>query len=205
MSSKGNLIVISAPSGSGKTSLARQVLKQVGGLEFSVSHTTRRPRPGEKHGVQYFFVSEREFERMIEAGAFLEFARVHGNYYGTSTEFVSRRLEAGCDVLLDIDVQGALQVKAVRPEVLSIFILPPSRAVLEGRLRERAHDSSEVIERRLEMATEEVGHFADYDYLIINDDLEMSARELQSIVLAARCRTRARAARAAEIVATFEK
>ncbi len=205
MSSSGTLIVISAPSGSGKTSLAHRVLGKVSRVEFSVSHTTRSPRAGEQHGVQYFFVSVEKFEQMIQAGAFLEYAKVHGNYYGTSAEFVRRRLQAGQDVLLDIDVQGARQVKALEPEALSIFILPPSWEILESRLRERDQDSAEVIERRLEVAREEVRHFADYDYLIVNDDLETSARELQSIVLAARCRTRLRAGRVAAIVATFEK
>lgn len=205
MSSSGNLIVISAPSGSGKTSLTRRVLEEVDGLEFSVSHTTRTPRPGEEHGVQYFFVSVREFEAMISADGFLEHARVHGNYYGTSKDFVRRRLQAGVDVLLDIDVQGARQVKQVRPDVISVFILPPSWEVLEERLRGRAEDSPEVIERRLQTARQEVRHFGEYDYLVVNDNFETSARELQSIVLAARCRTATRAERAARIAATFKQ
>ncbi len=205
MSSNGTLIVISAPSGSGKTSLARRLLDRVPDLEFSVSHTTRRPREGEEDGVQYFFVSVARFEEMIQAGAFLEHARVHGNYYGTSAEFVRRRLQAGKDVLLDIDVQGARQVTAVRGDLLSIFILPPSAQVLEQRLRERAQDTPEVIERRLAVARREASHFRDYQYLIINEELEKSVAELQSIVLAARCRTPDRSERAAAILATFER
>ncbi len=205
MSNKGNLIVISAPSGSGKTSLALRVLQRVPGLEFSVSHTTRQPRPGERHGVEYYFVPVGQFEEMIEAGEFLEHARVHGNYYGTGVRFVQERLEAGVDVLLDIDVQGARQVTAVRGDLLSIFILPPSAQVLEQRLRERAQDTPEVIERRLAVARREASHFRDYQYLIINEELEKSVAELQSIVLAARCRTPDRSERAAAILATFER
>ncbi len=203
MSNKGNLIVISAPSGSGKTSLALRVLQRVPGLEFSVSHTTRQPRPGERHGVEYYFVPVGQFEEMIEAGEFLEHARVHGNYYGTGVRFVQERLEAGVDVLLDIDVQGARQVKAARPDVASVFILPPSPEVLEERLRQRAQDSSEAIDRRLEVARQEIRSFEEYDFLVVNDDLETSARELQSIVLAVRCRTAVRRERAARIVARF--
>ncbi len=203
MSSRGNLIIISAPSGTGKTSLAGRVLKLVEGLQFSVSHTTRRPRATERDGVEYFFVDPKRFEEMIAQGAFLEWAHVYGNYYGTSREFVESELGKGTDVLLDIDVQGAEKVKRSMPEALSVFVLPPSREVLERRLRNRGLDDEEVIEARLRVANEEIGKCLDYDFLIVNESIEKSAVELQSIVLAARCRIDRRRGTAQRVLASF--
>ncbi|HSR68439.1 MAG TPA: guanylate kinase [Acidobacteriota bacterium] len=205
-SQRGTLFVISAPSGAGKTSLATGLLGSVAGLEFSVSHTTREPRQGEEHGVDYFFVSLDEFERMIAEQAFLEFARVYGNhYYGTSRQFVLAKLERGRDVLLDIDVQGALQVKRQIPEAVLIFVFPPSFEVLRERLRRRGLDGSNEIERRLSLAAQEIVHHDRYQYLIINDDLEKSQDELRSIVLAVRCGSARRREAAGRICRTFEE
>lgn len=203
MSNRGSLIVLSAPSGAGKTTVARQVLEQVGGLIFSVSHTTREPRRGECHGANYFFVSEKEFQQMVQQGAFLEFAEVYGNYYGTSRAFVERQINAGIDVLLDIDVQGAQQIKRSIPEAVLVFLLPPSLEELATRLRNRALDNEKEIARRLEIAKKEIHHFREYDYVIINRDFEHSVAELKSIVMAARCRLGQRMQEAAEISKTF--
>lgn len=203
MSSKGNLVIISAPSGTGKTSLASRVLDAVPNLKFSVSHTTRQPRSGETPGVDYFFVTTEVFETMIAADAFLEWAHVYGNYYGTSREFVESELEQGNDVLLDIDVQGARKVKDMAPDALTVFVLPPSQADLEGRLKSRRLDNPAAIKERLKVATDEIQRFRHYDYLIINERIETSAIELQSIILAARCRIDRRVAAADRILETF--
>ncbi len=203
MSSKGNLIVISAASGSGKTSLAHRVLREMPGLRFSVSHTTRKPRAGEKDGVDYFFVSSAKFEAMIREGAFLEHAHVYGNYYGTSSEFVEAQLAAGQDVLLDIDVQGAMAVKKRMPEAVTVFVFAPSYDVLGDRLRRRGLDDEAVIRARLDIARGEIRCYREYEYVIINDDIEKSVLELKSIVLAARCTTDRRLDRAEEIIKTF--
>lgn len=203
MSSKGNLIVLSAPSGSGKTSLASRVLEELPGLKFSVSHTTRKPRTGERYGVEYYFVSEPEFKEMIGSEAFLEYAFVYGHYYGTSKEFVEGALESGDDVLLDIDVQGAMNIKNLVPDAVMVFVLPPSLEVLQSRLRLRALDEGSSIERRLENAKQEIGYYKDYGYIIINEDIETSVLELKSIILAARCRAHKRTQQAGRIVKTF--
>lgn len=203
----GNLIVISAPSGAGKTSLASRVLEdpEVQGLKFSISHTTRRPRRNERHGVDYFFVSVSDFRRMISQGAFLEHAQVYGShYYGTSRAFVQEQLQKGRDVLLDIDVQGALQVQEKMPEALMIFVFPPSFQVLEERLRKRGLDDEEEIQRRLRTAADEISHYDRYSHVIVNDDLEKSILELKSIVLAARCRLERNQERTQRICRTFE-
>ena len=186
MSSKGNLIVISAPSGSGKSSLASGLFREIEGLVFSVSHTTRQPRKGEKNGEDYFFVDQDRFREMADEGAFLEWAHVYGNYYGTSRSFVEQMLASGNDVLLDIDVQGALKVKGQKPEALMVFVLPPSYRELENRLMRRGLDDPEVIRRRLQIANDEITYYKEYHYVIINKDLEKSIRELREIVLAAR-------------------
>ncbi len=203
MSNRGNLFIISAPSGAGKTSLAERLLKEVDGLHFSVSHTTRKPRAVEKNGVEYFFVSVPDFEAMIAQGEFLEWACVYGNYYGTCRRAVERQLEAGVDVLLDIDVQGAEEVKRVFPEAISVFVLPPSQDELEKRLRSRGLDDDDVVEARLQKAWAETQHCRGYDYLIVNELIEKSLLELQSIVLAARCRNERRIGRAERIMKTF--
>ena len=155
-------------------------------MVFSISHTTRAPRGKEKNGESYFFVSEDEFKRMIEKRAFLEWAHVYGNYYGTSRKFVEEQLLSGNDVLLDIDVQGALKVKELKPEALMVFVLPPSYQELRKRLMTRGLDDPEVIERRLKIARDEIKHYKEYDYVIINSNLEESINELREIVLSAR-------------------
>ncbi|RPI25164.1 MAG: guanylate kinase [Acidobacteria bacterium] len=208
MSNKGSLIVISAPSGAGKSTLVRGLFEkflETPGLVFSVSHTTRKPRSGEQHGVDYFFTSESEFKQMIAAGAFLEYADVYGNWYGTSREAVESQLKAGRDVLLDIDVQGAMKVKQSLPEAILIFVLPPSFRILRERLLKRGLDDPAVIERRLQVARGEVGYYCKYDYVIVNEDIERSLFELKSIVSAARCAISRRRDRAQEIVKTFQE
>ncbi len=207
MSNRGNLIVISAPSGSGKSTLVRGLfdrLLETPGLVFSVSHTTRKPRSGEKHGVDYFFVPEEEFRAMIAAGGFLEYAEVYGNLYGTSREAVETQLQEGRDVLLDIDVQGAMSVKQSLQSAILIFVLPPSFRALRERLLKRGLDERETIERRLRIAREEVVCYRKYDYVIVNEDIERSLFELKSIISAARCTTDRRREQAEEIVKTFE-
>ena len=203
--SRGSLIIISAPSGSGKTSLARRTLVQVPSLSFSVSHTTREPRPGEIEDEHYFFVGQSVFESMIEEDAFLEWAHVYGNYYGTGRAFVQEQLEQGQDVLLDIDVQGARKVREKIPEAITVFVFPPSYQELGQRLQSRGLDDPAVIESRLEIARNEIREYNKYDYLIVNDDIEESVNELQSIVLAARCLRSKVNDRARAIVSTFLK
>ena len=178
----GRLIVMSGPSGAGKTSLGRALVGQADGIRFSVSHTTRRPRQGERHGVEYFFVSEREFRGMVARDRFLEHARVHGHYYGTARTWVRDCLGSGQDVLLDIDVQGARQIMEQVPAALTILILPPSRKELERRLTDRGQDRLAVIRRRMERAADEVGAYKQYRYAIINDSLEDALLELKSVV-----------------------
>jgi guanylate kinase len=180
-------MVISSPSGAGKTTLAR-ALAQNEKLEFSVSYTTRAPRSGERDGVDYKFVTDEEFTQMIERQEFAEWATVHGKRYGTAIHTVNRALEDGKDYLFDIDYQGGAQLRHLWPaESVLCFILPPSMAELERRLRRRATDSHEAIERRLAMARGELEHFGEYDYLIVNDNFETALKELTSIYIAARC------------------
>jgi guanylate kinase len=187
VSRRGLLLVISSPSGAGKTTLAH-LLAQNERLEFSVSYTTRAPRPGERDGVDYKFVTEDEFSRMIQGGEFAEWAVVHGNRYGTAIHTVNRALEDGKDYLFDVDWQGGAQIRRQWPDQsVLVFILPPSMAELERRLRRRATDSPEAIERRLAMARRELEHFGEYDYLVVNDNLETALKELSSIYVAARC------------------
>jgi guanylate kinase len=184
---RGILVVISSPSGAGKTTLAHLLAEQQK-LEFSVSYTTRAPRPGERDGVDYKFVTEDEFQRMIEHNEFAEWAVVHGSRYGTAVHTVTRALEDGKDYLFDIDWQGGAQIRRQWPEEsVLVFILPPSMAELERRLRRRATDAPEAIERRLITATRELEHFAEYDFLVVNDNLETALKELSSIYVAARC------------------
>ncbi|HKS75291.1 MAG TPA: guanylate kinase [Terriglobales bacterium] len=183
-----NVFIISAPSGSGKSTLVNEVLSQMTGLEFSVSYTTRAPRGSEKSGCEYYFVSRQEFERMIDANEFLEYANVFGNYYGTAKSFLRNATGKGEDLLLDIDVQGAEQIKKKLPEAVSIFILPPNRKELESRLRHRSLDSEQVIERRLAKARSEIENYEKYDYILVNDRLEDSVELLKSILLAVRLR-----------------
>ena len=186
MSSTGTLYVISAPSGAGKTSLVKALLEKVDRIGVSVSHTTRFPRPGEKDGVNYNFVSEDEFKKMIEASAFLEQAEVFGNYYGTSQAWVEQKLSSGEDVILEIDWQGAQQVRRLIPSMKSIFIVPPSREALAQRLNSRGQDSAEVIAARMAEATQEMSHYGEFDYLVINDDFDQALEALIAIVIANR-------------------
>ena len=180
--------IISAPSGSGKSTLVNELLKLVPDLEFSISYTTRAPRGSEQNGKQYHFIPRDEFEKMIQADEFLEHANVFGNYYGTARRFLKDAEQKGQDLLLDIDVQGAAQIKLKLPDALSIFVLPPDRKTLEWRLRKRSEDAEEVIQRRLVTATREIENYDKYNYILINDDLEESIESLQSIVVSERLR-----------------
>ncbi len=200
---RGNLIVISAPSGAGKTTLVRRLLASVRGIRFSISHTTRPPRPGEREGHDYFFVAEARFKRMIARGEFAEWAQVFGHFYGTSWRQLRARQSAGVDVLLDIDVQGWQKLKPKLSETVSVFILPPSFSVLEDRLRRRRKDPPWEIARRLETSRREVRHWREYDYLIVNDDENRAATALRSVVLAARFRRAARKEQARKVLKTF--
>ncbi|GAB6050977.1 guanylate kinase [Hydrogenophilus islandicus] len=193
--SAGSLFVITAPSGAGKTTLVHRLIAHDPQLRLSVSYTTRPPRPGEIDGVHYHFVTPEQFRAMVAAEQFLEWAEVHGNCYGTGRSWVETELAAGRDVLLEIDWQGARQVKARFPALVSIFILPPSFAELEARLRKRASDSDAVIARRLANAREELRHVDEFDYAIINDSLETATEQLRAVVSAERCRTAKQRAR----------
>jgi guanylate kinase len=199
----GNIFIISAPSGSGKSTLTNELRRVVPELEFSISYTTRPPRGSEQSGREYFFVSREEFERMICQDEFLEWAEVFGNYYGTAKRFLREAAARGHDLLLDIDVQGAAQVKRKVPDAISIFVLPPSRDELERRLRRRAEaddnlrrqmlgddappfNTEDIIQRRLQTASQEIENFSQYDYILVNDRLEESIDKLKSIVEAER-------------------
>ncbi|MGD0101728.1 MAG: guanylate kinase [Acidobacteriota bacterium] len=203
MARTGNLIIVSGPSGAGKSVLVASLLQRLPRVRFSVSYTTRAPRGAERNGVEYLFVDRREFQLLILGDSLLEWAEVHGNYYGTSRIFVEDCLRAGDDVLLDIDVQGAAIVKRKRPDSIAVFILPPSFQILRDRLRRRSLDDEVVIEQRLTRARKEIRHYQEYDYLIINEDLGSSTHELESIILSARCRMTARIESAKSILATF--
>jgi guanylate kinase len=184
---RGILFVISSPSGAGKTTLARRLAEREG-LHFSVSYTTRAPRANETNGVDYNFVSNDEFSRMVEAQEFAEYAVVHGNRYGTAVATIDVAIEKGQDTLFDIDYQGGRQIKQKwTNDAVLCFILPPSIQELERRLRQRATDSAETIARRLAMAHKELFHYSEYDYLVVNDQLEKAYDELRSIFVAARC------------------
>ena len=187
----GNIFIVSAASGTGKTTLVSRLTAAQPQIRVSVSHTTRAPREGEEHGCHYYFVSREEFVELIGQGAFLEHAEVFGNFYGTGIESVRQMSEAGYDVILEIDVQGAEQVRRLAlPEAVGIFILPPSLAVLAERLRGRGTDSAEVIERRLGLAAEEIQEALSFDYAVINHDLDQAEAELLAIVRAQRCSLR---------------
>ena len=183
-----NIFIISAPSGSGKSTLVSRVRRSLPNLEFSISYTTRSPRGAEQDGREYFFVSRKEFEDMIRKGEFLEHADVFGNYYGTSRSFLSKAEQQGKDLLLDIDVKGAAQIKRMLPGAMSTFILPPNRAALEQRLRSRGQDSEEVIQKRLDAATREIENYDKYDYILVNDHLDDSVKALEAILLSERQR-----------------
>ena len=184
----GNLYIISAPSGAGKTSLVKALLQSEVDLSLSVSYTTRAPRPEEVDGRDYHFVNREGFEERLKQGEFLESAQVYGNFYGTSKTWINEALRASRDILLEIDSQGARQVREVFPASVSIFVLPPSLQVLEARLRNRAQDSLEVISQRLASARDEISHVGEYDYVILNDRLDRALDDLKCIVHAERLR-----------------
>ncbi len=183
---KGRLYIVSAPSGAGKTSLVKALLESSEGIAVSVSHTTREPRPGEKNGVHYHFVSKDVFEKMVDSGVFLEHARVFDHFYGTSRQAVEEQLQRGLDVILEIDWQGAQRVREQLSESIGIFILPPSVAALEERLRGRGQDSDDIISRRMRDARIEASHYDEYEYLVINDDFKTALADLLAIFTAQR-------------------
>jgi len=182
----GNLYIVAAPSGGGKTSLVRHLVATLSDIEISVSHTTREIRPGETDGMDYYFVNEEKFMGMVNESAFIEHARVFNNLYGTSEAQINERLEQGIDVALDIDWQGAEQIKRIFPKAVSIFIIPPSIEELEKRLMNRRQDKDEVISDRMIKAQDELSHYPEFDYLIVNDNFEHAAVELRAIVIANR-------------------
>jgi guanylate kinase len=198
MANQASLLIVAAPSGTGKTSLVTSLVDLLPGIVVSVSHTTRPRRSQEQNGVHYYFVDQRAFAALIEADQFLEHARVFDHQYGTTRAAVEAQLAQGLDVILEIDWQGAAQVRARMPECVSIFILPPSRKVLEERLRSRAQDSDEIIARRMRAAVAEMRHYAEFDYLVINDDFERALDALKAIVLASRQRLALQVARERE-------
>lgn len=198
MANQASLLIVAAPSGTGKTSLVTSLVDLLPGIVVSVSHTTRPRRSQEQNGVHYYFVDQRAFAALIEADQFLEHARVFDHQYGTTRAAVEAQLAQGLDVILEIDWQGAAQVRARMPECVSIFILPPSRKVLEERLRSRAQDSDVIIARRMRAAVAEMRHYAEFDYLVINDDFERALDALKAIVLASRQRLALQVARERE-------
>jgi guanylate kinase len=200
----GLLFIISSPSGGGKTSLVRALLEAEPEVRLSVSYTTRGTRPGEVDGRDYHFVTPAVFERMLEAGEFLESAEIYGNRYGTSQKWIERERADGRDVLLEIDWQGAQQVRRLMRQVVSIFILPPSPELLESRLRGRGQDSEEVVARRLAAARHEIAHVSEYDYVIINDDFNRAAQDLRSIIRAERLKLARQLARNLNLVNRYK-
>lgn len=184
--SQGTLYILSAPSGAGKSSLVSALLDQTDAIKVSVSHTTRAPRPGEEDGVNYNFVSVDQFKALIADNAFLEHAEVFGNFYGTSRLWLEDQLSQGIDIILEIDWQGAQQVRELMPETAGIFILPPSREELQKRLDNRGQDSAEIIAGRMAEAISEMSHYNEYDYVIINDDFDQALAELKAVIIAQR-------------------
>ncbi|EIJ42661.1 guanylate kinase [Beggiatoa alba B18LD] len=182
VSLQGTLYIIAAPSGAGKTSLVSQLVQTIPQLTVSISHTTRPPRPAEVNGVNYHFVSVDTFQTMLMNKTFFEYAQVFDNFYGTSKQTVFEQLQQGIDVILEIDWQGAQTVRALMPEAVSIFILPPSRDILEQRLRGRGQDTEAIIQRRMQAAIEEMSHYPEFDYVVINDNFEQALQDLQAII-----------------------
>ena len=200
---RGTLFIVAAPSGAGKSSIVNACLARDGNIALSISFTSRAPRPGERHAEHYHFISADEFKAMIRAGDFFEYAEVHGDWNGTARQSVEPQLAAGKDVLLEIDWQGAQQVKAQVPDAVSVFILPPSRAALEERMRKRGQDSEETIQRRLANARGEMAHHAEFDYLIVNEVFETAVDEMCAIFVASRLRIGQQVQRHAGLVATL--
>jgi len=201
---KGTLFVVTAPSGAGKTTLVLALLAAEPQVQLSISYTTRAPREGEVDGKDYHFISREAFLQMVEHGDFLEHAEVHGNLYGTSQKWISEAIASGRDILLEIDWQGAQQVRKLFPEAIGIFILPPSAAVLEQRLRNRGKDSEEAITRRMENAREEIGHVDEFDYVIVNEHIDLAVRDIVGIVRAERCRLAAQSTRHGALIASLK-
>ncbi|GGA67161.1 guanylate kinase [Arenimonas soli] len=197
---RGTLFIVAAPSGAGKSSLVNAVLAKEPGIALSISFTSRAPRPGERHAQHYHFVSKEEFVRMVAAGDFFEHAQVHGDYKGTARQSVEPQLAAGKDVLLEIDWQGARQVREQVPDCVSVFILPPSRDALQTRMRNRGQDSEETIARRLAAAREEMSHYDEFDYVIVNEHFDAAAAELRAIFVAHRLRRPVQARRHADLI-----
>ncbi|OOV87328.1 guanylate kinase [Oceanospirillum linum] len=183
---KGTLYIVSAPSGAGKSSLVTALLEQTRDIKVSVSHTTRAPRPGEEDGVNYNFVTVDQFKELLAEDVFLEYAEVFGNFYGTSRIWLEEQLNAGTDIILEIDWQGAQQVRQLMPESIGIFILPPSKEALQERLDNRGQDSADIIAGRMAQAVSEMSHFDEYHYVIINDRFEVALNELRSVIIAQR-------------------
>jgi len=204
MKTSGNLFIVTAPSGAGKTSLVGALLAGDPHVKLSISFTTRAPRPGEVDGVDYHFVTEAQFMQMLEAGEFLESAEVHGARYGTSQRWVQGVLQAGEDLLLEIDWQGAAQVRGLFPYAVSVFILPPSVEALKERLHKRGQDAPEVIARRVANAREEIGHISEFDYVIINDGFDDALQDLQAVIRTRRLKTEKQLRRYAEMVNRFK-
>lgn len=186
MTKKGSLFIVSAPSGAGKTSLISALTDQMANLQVSVSHTTRAKRSGEIEGVNYHFVSKKEFNQIIEQCDFLESAEVFGNNYGTSKKWVNEQLKGGIDIILEIDWQGALQIRKAMPEAIGVFILPPSKETLQSRLTDRGQDDQSIIEKRMGEATKEMSHYPEYDFLVVNDDFEVALSNIKAIINARR-------------------
>ncbi|MEM7219954.1 MAG: guanylate kinase [Pseudomonadota bacterium] len=201
MSDAGLLLVVAAPSGAGKTSLVRRLLETDPAVRLSISHTTRPIRPGETDGEHYQFVARETFDAMVTAGEFVEYADVFGHLYGTAAQNIAVPLAAGQDLLLEIDWQGAEQVRERFPEALTVFVLPPSRATLNERLRRRGQDSPDVIERRTRQARADMTHYSNFDYLVVNDDFDVAAADLEAIVRAERLRQRQAGRRLAGLLA----
>lgn len=199
----GNVFVLSAPSGTGKSTLARQLVKQVGDLNFSVSFTTRQPRAGEVHGRDYFFVDDATFDDMVARDGFVEWVRVYERRYGTGKAWIQEKLESGVDILLDIESQGARKVHQAIPDAVMVFLLPPSSRELAARLRGRGDESEEQVRIRLEYAKHELVQYEGYDYLVVNDTVEQAYRRLESIITATRCRRERMGATARQILDSF--
>ncbi len=197
---RGTLFIVAAPSGAGKSSIVNAVLARDSSIALSISFTSRPARPGERHAEHYNFVGADEFQQMIDAGDFFEYARVHGDWKGTARQSVEPQLAQGRDVLLEIDWQGARQVRAKLPDAVSVFILPPSRAALEQRMRARGQDSEAVIAQRLSAAREEMSHYGEFDYVIVNDVFNVAVNEMCSIFTASRLRREAQVARNARLI-----
>ena len=200
---RGTLYIVAAPSGAGKSSIVNACLARDGNIRLSISFTSRSPRPGERHAEHYHFIGKDEFRRMIDAGDFFEHALVHGDWKGTARQSVEPQLAAGRDVLLEIDWQGARQVRAQVPDAVSVFILPPSRAALEERMRKRGQDSEAVMAQRLAAAREEMSHYGEFDFVIVNEDFATAVDEMCAIFVASRLRREMQTERHADLIAAL--